>query len=60
MFWKFCFAMGLLVALGTCVWWGPLVGVRPGHAFAYAVIAAIALWLAVQVADMIGIMFRGQ
>jgi hypothetical protein len=56
---RFLFAIGFLVALGTCIWWAPLVGLTPPQGFAYTIIAACALWLAAHVIEFIGICMTG-
>jgi hypothetical protein len=56
---NFALAIGFLVALAATPLWGPLVGLTPTVAFVYTVIAGCALWLALHVAEFIGICITG-
>lgn len=56
---RFVFAIGFLLVLGTVVWWGPVVGLIPSHAFAWTIIAACGLWLAWHVVKFVRICVTG-
>lgn len=56
---RFVFAIAFLLALGTVVFWGPLVGLSPSEAFAWTIIAACALWLAWHVVEFVRICITG-
>lgn len=56
---RFVFAVGFLLLLGTVVLWAPVVGLTPGEAFVWTVIAACVLWLGWHVVDFVRICITG-